>query len=182
MNCLLDVTEIPARTQEIARLLAPLAPPSRRIACARRFLNRQTVLTAHIGEEPSEPDPDQWRFPTRISGIRASYYEMWQPHQTDKNSFCLTRAYLHLYLRRERGEESQILALHCDPNEPPSARHYIYKAGPHVHMSAAEDPLDRAHIALNTANLKDILKSVGDLTSALRTAVTMVDDQVLTLY
>jgi hypothetical protein len=74
------------------------------------------------------------------------------------------------------------LALHCDPNEPSSQKHYLYKAGPHVHMSTAQDPLHRAHIALNTSNLKEVLRSVGDLTIALKTAVTMVDDQVLSLY
>jgi hypothetical protein len=49
-------------------------------------------------------------------------------------------------------------------------------------MSAAEDPLHRAHLALNTSNLSDVLRSVADLTFALKTAVTMVDDQVLSLY
>jgi hypothetical protein len=49
-------------------------------------------------------------------------------------------------------------------------------------MSTAQDPLHRAHIALNTSNLKEVLRSVGDLTIALKTAVTMVDDQVLSLY
>ena len=97
-------------------------------------------------------------------------------------AFCLNRAYLHLYLRRDEIAENQILALHCDPNEPSSQKHYLYKAGPHVHMSAAADPLHRAHIALNTSNLKDVLRSVADLTTALRTAITMVDDQVLSLY
>jgi hypothetical protein len=179
MNCILDVEKIPGRTQEIARILAPLAPPSRRIACMRRLLNRQTALVAHLGQEPSEPDPDQWRFPTRVPLIRASYYEIWQPVG---QGFCLNRAYLHLYVRKDQREEKQILALHCDPNELPSQKHYLYKAGPHVHMSAAEDPLHRAHIALNTSNLTDVLKSVGDLTFALKTAVTMVDDQVLSLY
>jgi hypothetical protein len=179
MNCILDVEKIPSRAQEIARILAPLAPPSRRIACMRRLLNRQTVLAAHLGEEPSEPDPDQWRFSTRVPRIRASYYEIWQPVE---RGFCLNRAYLHLYVRRDQREEKQILALHCDPNELPSQKHYLYKAGPHVHVNAAEDPLHRAHIALNTSNLKDVLRSVGDLTLALKTAVTMVDDQVLSLY
>ncbi len=140
------------------------------------------MLSAYLGTEPSDPNPEQWRFPTRVPHIRASYHERWVPTDFRQEKFFLERAYLHLFIRRDERIEDEILALHCDPNEPASSRHYRYKAGPHVHMSTAEDPLHHTHIALNAGNLDDVLKSVTELTSALTIAVAMIDDQVLGLY
>jgi hypothetical protein len=78
--------------------------------------------------------------------------------------------------------EEQVLALHCDPNEEESNKHFRYKAGPHIHMSTAEYPLDRTHIALNASNLSDVLRSVQEITVAFSAAVKLVDEQVLGLY
>jgi hypothetical protein len=139
-------------------------------------------FSAYSGDEPSSPDPDQWRFSTRIAKIRASYYERWTSTDERQVQFFLYRAYLHLYLRKREHEEDQIFALHCDPNESQSNKHFRYKAGPHVHLSATQYPIDRAHIALNNPNLATVLGSVGDLTYALEIAVKMIDDQILEFY
>jgi hypothetical protein len=182
MRCTLENEGISARIRQLARLLNPLAPPSRRLAFYPRYLKREVVLIAYIGEQPTSPDPDEWRFPTRISNIRATYYERWIPTDERQKAFYLERAYLHLYRRDDAGVEAQIMALHCDPNEPESSKHFKYKAGPHIHVSMAEHPVRRAHLALNNANLATVLSSITELTSALRSAVTMVDDEVLDLY
>jgi hypothetical protein len=95
----------------------------------------------------------------------------------------LERAYLHLYRRSDlNNADDEIFALHCDPNEPQSERHYRYKAGPHVHLSTARDPLHHSHIALNNSNLAEVLSSVPNLTVALGSAIAMVDDQVLGFF
>ncbi|HWF67920.1 MAG TPA: hypothetical protein VN670_11470 [Acidobacteriaceae bacterium] len=70
----------------------------------------------------------------------------------------------------------EIVALHCDPNEARAERHYRYKAGPHIHMSTAVDPLHHAHIGLNNDDLEDVLSSIDNLTNALRLAILMIDD------
>ena len=176
------MNKVASRVQEIPKFLGPLAPPKRRLACQRRLLNRQLVMSAYLGSQPMDPSPEQWRFPTRVSHIRASYHELWVPTDFRQEKFFLDRAYLHLFIRRDERTEDEIVALHCDPNESASSKHYRYKAGPHVHMSTAEDPLHHSHIALNAGNLEDVLRSVADLTSALAVAVTMIDDQVLGLY
>jgi hypothetical protein len=49
-------------------------------------------------------------------------------------------------------------------------------------MSTALDPLQHSHLALNNSNLKEVLSSVDNLTAALKTAVAMVDDQVLNFF
>jgi hypothetical protein len=119
----------------VARLLRPIAPPAQRLACRPRWLGRQVVLCAYIGPEPTNPDPDEWRFPTKIPQIRACYYERWLATDSRRDKLYLERAYLHLFIRQEQLLEKQVLALHCDPNEAESNKHFRYKAGPHIHMS-----------------------------------------------
>lgn len=182
MRCVLDEDKILGRAQEVARLLRRIAPPAQRIACRPRWLDRHIVLCAYVGAEPTDPNPDEWRFPTRIPEVRACYYERWLPTDFRRIKLYLDQAYLHLFVRGDHRSEKQILALHCDPNEAESSRHFRYKAGPHVHMSTAQDPLHRAHIALNIDNLDEILRSVPKVTTAFDAALTMVNDQVLGLY
>lgn len=181
MKCVLSKAEIPQRTQRVARILRRIAPPRQRVACWPRWLDRQVVLSAYIGAQPTDPDPDQWRFPTKVSQIRASYYERWVQADSITSDVYLERAYLHLFIRKEERSEKEVLALHCDPNDSQSSKHYFYKAGPHFHMTTAENPLRHCHIALNTSNLSDVLKSVDGITKALETAITMIEEQVLGL-
>jgi hypothetical protein len=182
VRCVLEAEKIPGRALYVVRLLRAIAPPLQRVACRPRWIDRQVVLSAYVGSEPTDPDPDDWRFPTKIPGIRACYYERWFPTDFRRTRLYLDRAYLHLFIHPEHNTEKQVLALHCDPNEAETSKHFVYKAGPHIHMSTAEHPLDRTHIALNTSNLAAVLKSVQDLTSAFETAVKMVEEQVLGLY
>jgi hypothetical protein len=182
MKCTIEASKLDKRCLEIARLLGPITPKGQGLLCRKRLLNRQVVLSAYFGPQPTDADPDQWRFPTRIPLIRASYYERWLQTDFLQQAFYLERAYLHLYRRSDLNEESEIFALHCDPNEVQSERHYRYKAGPHVHMRTAQDPLRHSHVALNNSNLAEVLSSVPNLTIALKSAIAMVDDQVLGLF
>jgi len=182
VRCSLDQQALMARVLQLPKLLQPIVPPGRTLLCKPRLLARQTVLSLYMGSEPLDLEPDSWRFQTKIPHIRGAYYERWLPSDYRKVQWYLDRAYLHLYARREGDSEDEIMALHCDPNESQSERHYRYKAGPHIHMVTAEDPLPRSHIALNNDNFDKILSSISTLTAALKTAIVMVDDQVLALY
>jgi hypothetical protein len=182
MKCTIEASKLDKRGQEITKLLGPIVPKGQRLACRKRVLNRQVVLSAYLGSQPTEAEPDLWRFTTRISRIRASYHERWLQTDFRQEAFYLERAYLHLYLRSGLNKEDEILALHCDPNEAQSERHFLYKAGPHVHMSTAMNPLQHSHLALNNSNLTEVLSSVPNLTAALKTAIAMVDDQVLNFF
>jgi hypothetical protein len=182
MRCTIEASKLDKRGQQIIKLLAPIAPENHRLLCRKRLVNRQAVLSAFIGSQPIEAEPDLWRFTTRVPRIRASYHERWLQTDFRQADFYLERAYLHLYLRRDLNNEEEILALHCDPNEARSERHFLYKVGPHLHMSTASDPLQHSHLALNNSNLTEVLSSVQNLTAALKTAIAMVDDQVLNFF
>jgi hypothetical protein len=182
MRCTIEASKLDKRGQEIAKLLGPIIPKGQRLACRKRLLSRYVVLSAYLGSQPTEGEPDLWRFTTKIPSIRASYHERWLQTDFRQEDFYLERAYLHLYIRRDINNEDEIFALHCDPNEVQSERHYLYKAGPHVHMTTAMDPLKHSHIALNNSNLTEVLSSVPNLTAALKTAIAMVDDQVLSFF
>ncbi len=182
MRCTIEASKFDKRAQEIIRLLGPIVPEKQRLLCRKRVLNRQVVLSAYLGLQPVDLEPDLWRFTTKIPHIRASYYERWLQTDFRQVDFYLERAYLHLYFRRDLNDEDEILALHCDPNEAQSERHFLYKAGPHIHMTTAMDPLKHSHIALNNSNLAAVLSSVPNLTAALKVAIAMVDDQVLNFF
>ena|SRR5579875_3478729 len=182
MRCVLDADTIGRRAQTIPKLLRPLLPPKQSLACRPRTMGRLIMFSPYSGPEPSEAGIEGYKFPTTIRRIRATYYEHWTPTDFAKKSYAIEKAYLHLFLRNEQGDEDQIVALHADPNESKNDKHYRYKAGPHIHMLTAADPLHHSHIGLNTPNLEHILGSVDLLTSALATAVSMISDQVLGMF
>jgi len=182
MRCTIEASKLDKRGQEITKLLGPIAPKGQRLACWKRLLNRQVVFSAYLGPQPTDAEPDLWRFATKISRIRASYHERWLQTDFRQQAFYLERAYLHLYLRSNLNDEREILALHCDPNEAQTERHFLYKVGPHVHMSTAMNPLQHSHVALNNSNLPEVLSSVPNLTAALKSAIAMVEDQVLNFF
>ena len=82
-------------------------------------------------------------------------------------------------------DEKELLALHCDPNEPDDAdvlKHALYKRGPHIHVSASEQPLPHSHFALNAAHLREVLSSAEQLVQAMSKGIVLVRDQVLDIF
>jgi len=167
-----------SRGQEIRRLLSPISKlrdgPAYKLYPSRR---REVVFAAHDGSPPT-PHFNEWRFATTHNGFRAAYYEKW--FNETANLYYLDRAYLHIYrtdLIKQREEE--FLLLHCDPNEPDDANHSLYKRGPHLHISIAEQPIPHSHIALCLSNLEDVLDSVETLMKALEWSILMIQEQFL---
>jgi hypothetical protein len=110
------------------------------------------------------------------------YFEWWESVDIESETWRLDRAYLSLYyIDRTLRKDVEVLAVHCDPDEPADQPHSKYKRGPHVHVTWAKDPMPRAHLALNVAHLDDVLASAGALTAAIGVAVDMVRDEVLSL-
>lgn len=58
-------------------------------------------------------------------------------------------------------------------------KHATYKRGPHIHVSAAQQPLPHSHLALNAMHIDDVLKSIDSLDTAVRSGVVLLRDQVL---
>jgi hypothetical protein len=107
------------------------------------------------------------------------YFERWRITLLRDAAF-LDRAYLSLYRKGlDIDVEDEVLALHCDPNEPDGAEHAVYKQGPHLHLMKAEFPGPDAHIALNLCDLHEVLHSVESFTKAFHSAVVMIRDQIL---
>jgi hypothetical protein len=142
------------------------------------------MIGVHSGPRPELGITD-WRFSTIVRGVRAGYHERWIAVDEKRLQFYMERAYLHLYRSRsQNADEVEVLALHCDPNEPDDTgalKHALYKRGPHIHVTAAEQPFPHSHFALNRTNIDDVLGSVKSLHEAVASGILLIRDQVLDL-
>jgi hypothetical protein len=181
MYCEIDVGTLSARGQEICQMLTPLAGKIR-LAYAVVLYRSEVMIGVHSGTRPEFGVTD-WRFSTMVQGIRGGYHERWIAADEKRQRFYIERAYLHLYRRRaDESDETEILALHCDPNEPADSgvlKHAVYKRGPHIHVTASEQPFPHSHIALNATEIDDVLSSINSLHSAVTAGVVLLRDQVL---
>ncbi len=177
----LDHANLSLRGNQIRSMLSVLSLDPRGPAWDRRPIGAGSLtFSAYDGSRPSGPVSD-WRFLTNTEGMRANYYERWNPVPDVTTLLYLDRAYLTIYLRKSPQEEAELLALHCDPDEP-EGEGAIYKRGPHLHIVAAEYPIPKAHIALAIIHLSDVLASAMNLMDALSKCIIMIRDEVLARY
>ena len=184
MACEIDAAALYERSGHIKKMLRPLVSPQAVLAVEIPERNPFMTMAVLSGRKVLNHYRD-WRFNTYVDGIRAGYYERWGPIDASRRRYYFERAYLHLFHRTgtlRDAAESQILALHCDPNEPLTAPHARYKLGPHVHVSAAASPLDESHIALNYSHLDAVLSSFESLCKAWDNSITLVKEEILSLY
>ena len=162
-------------------MLTPLSGLSR-LAYEFFHYRSEFMIAVHSGPRP-DLGPADWRFTTIVRGVRAGYYERWIASDEKRKKYYLDRSYLHLYRSgTDELSEREILALHCDPNEPDDTgelKHAIYKRGPHVHVTAFDQPLPHSHFAHNLGELDSILGSMLSLHRAVSTGIVMLRDQVL---
>lgn len=169
------------RINNIPKLLRPLTTPSIRPAC--KFYSGLAgsgikIVGAHQGDSSGSSYRD-WRFRTFVNDYRCMYYELWKADNGGRN-FYLINMYLSLFrIDRTNHKEVELLALHCDPEEPNDSIHAKYKRGPHIHVSAAESPIPNAHIALTCGYLESILSSFDSLTKAMGWVIVMLKEQIL---
>lgn len=178
MNVVLSTRELPKRGPSGRAMLRTISDAD--VAWQRRASPTEFVVAFHGGAPTG--DYRDWRFRTVAPWLRASYFERWVADSAQADAWYLNRAYLHLYRVGAPREETEFLALHCDPNEPPDAAHAKYKRGPHLHIKVAENPFPKAHIALNLSDLASVLSSVESLTDALGLAVLLIRERVIDLY
>jgi len=170
-----NINDLALRGGELSKILGEICRV--RPAWQPRSRTGELIIGLHSGSPP-QSDYRSWRFPTFVPGIQAMYFELWR--LTSKNEGCLDKAYLSLFrTSRQADSEQELLALHCDPNEPDGADHAVYKQGPHLHMCASEIPGPHAHIALNRCHLVEVLRSRESFTNALHLALVMLKDEVL---
>ena len=181
MNCEIEAEDLSARGHQICEMLAPLAGKGR-LAYHLASRRSEVMIGIHSGARPEFSLTD-WRFSTIVNGIWAGYHERWFAVDEKRKKFFIDRAYLHLYRRRpSEQDETEITALHCDPNEPDDSgllKHAVYKRGPHIHLTAAEQPFPHSHIALNAMEIDSVLGSIDSLHKAVTAGIVLLRDQVL---
>lgn len=173
--------ELRSRGQRVQRMLRPMSQQASGPAYQLRLADRGVqVLSAYDGTRPTS-EFRQWRFRTKAAGLVAMYFEIWQPRDGRGVEFSLARAYLQLYELVGPGQEKEILALHCDPDETGDevARIGRYKQGPHLHFVVAGDPFAKAHIALADGQLAEVLRSAASLTESLEGCVRLIQAELL---
>ena len=168
--------DLHAQEARVRSMLRPISRAQSGPAAASQTLGGVWILGTHDGA-PSLSTYRDWRFATPAQRHYAMYFEVWRP--VDRRRFGMQCAYLNIYQRCSNGEEREILCLHCDPGEPPTARHAAYKRGPHWHLAFAEDPVQRAHLALHVGRVDELLGDNERLHSALADAVQMIRDEVI---
>lgn len=169
--------QLSSRGAEVSRVLRAIAKGEKGPVWQPRSRRGEYIIGVHTGSPP-QSDYRSWRFPTFVESIYGAYFELWR--EDSENTFYLNRAYLSLLRRpRSASTEQELLALHCDPNEPDDADHAVYKRGPHLHFGTSEIPGPHAHIALNRCHLSEVLHSVETFTNAFRLAVVMIKEEVL---
>jgi hypothetical protein len=143
---------------------------------------RQFIIAAHDGSGRSIIDYKQFVFSTITPDYLGQYYEIWDQIQGKQDDWCLNRAYFHLIeFNRNTRKPNELLALHCDPNEPDDAEHAIYKRVPHIHVVETRFPISRAHFSLDCEGhfLKNIkTATIDSLTNIMTWAIQMLKEEV----
>lgn len=100
------------------------------------------VLGAYSGPRSSDL-PRKWRFRTSVAGIFANYSESWTPTDSTAANYRLVSFALTLF-----GTSDELFAVHAEPFNTEQNPKRLYKAGPHVHLIGAADPIPHMHIPL----------------------------------
>jgi hypothetical protein len=175
-----SIEELSPRGQRVQKLLKPLTKQNNGPAWRRISAYGDIIIATFTGSQPTSVYRD-WRFATIAQNFRGMYFERWMRIDEGNREFWyLDRAYLTLYQITDKrfGVEKEFLSLHCDPNEP-DGLHAMYKRGPHLHVSAAEEPIPHAHIALNIGYIESVLSSTETLSEAIEWSVIMISEQIL---
>ena len=172
----LPAAELHNQEAHVRRMLRPLARAEAGPASVPRTVAGAWILGTHDGS-PSLSGHRDWRFATPAAHHYAMYYEVWR--RVDRKNFGMQCAYLNIYRRDVRGDETELLCLHCDPGEASTSPHAAYKRGPHLHLSIAGDPVKRAHLALHVGRVEEVLADRERLYAALGDAVQMIRDEVI---
>lgn len=179
MTIQLDERGVIKRRAAVSRLLRPLRKNNSPVGCDfdNSAIGGGRVLAAHDGPIAAGGNYRLWFFRTSVDIVRAQYFEVWL-EVGGATKFELHRAYLHLFrVGVPASELREVVALHADP-----AENNLYKKGPHIHVTRAEDPLPHCHFALNLDRVAEVTSTIESLDSALQSAIRLVADEVLGAY
>ena len=179
------------RRKAVQTLLRPItkkqSPSFRGPDCLQGPLTKgstkQFVIAAHDGSGCSIIDYDKFRFFTITPDYFGQYFEILEQIRGKKDDWCLNRDHFHLYEinRNNNREEIELLALHCDTNDPDGSEHAIYKRVPHIHVVETRYPISRAHFSLDCEGhfLKSIkTATIDSLTNVMTWAIQMLKEEI----
>ena len=182
-NLVLEQADLYGRGSTVSEILKPLTGKDRPAFQFKKQANA-IVIGIHDGSPPASHYRD-WRFSTKVHHLAAMYYEVWPPVSGSGAHYYLAKAYLHIYRARRPGDESEILALHCDPSEEPGAERpelVHYKRAPHLHIRVAEHPIPNAHLCMVAGDIELLLRTPSSLTDGFARCVEMIAEEVLQRY
>lgn len=143
------------------------------------FRSTSSAALIGLGKDLFGRDLRSVRLATRVESIFVNYYEVWLS-QSGGREFNLEKAYLHLDRPYPDGTgDQEVLALHCDPIIPESDPSFLYKRGPHLHISSKMHDISRAHIALCHGEVEDTCNNYEAFSNSLSSAIQMIDAELL---
>jgi len=171
------------RIGKVQKLLQPFRGAGPPVPCQFVNIPRQPVQVIAAAQKTSSGyDYAQWTFPTSVKNIFGKYYESWS-WVKERERFRLERCYLSV-VRLDvvsRGYQA-ILCVHCDPTCTEVEPLKSFKSGPHLHVELADDPIPKCHFPLNLGHLKQVLSSEQEITTAMRSAVRVITEEVMPRY
>jgi hypothetical protein len=193
MSVTLDITiklslkELSKRGKQMQNLLKPLSKNPHGPAVQTKPSGTEFIIGAKDEGTPSS-DYETWFFTTKVSELKAQYYERWLRSGDNKGEFWyLERAYLNIHPKSSaENKKKEFLCLHCDPAFTPSGnpnedgykkqnKQKKYKRMPHIHVG---HPMPKAHIALHIGNEANVHSSVDALFDVMRLAIIMIQEEV----
>lgn len=175
---ILATSEVAKRASKIRVLLRPIAKAASGPATEAIHTGGLWIIGTR-DEAQSASNYRDWRFATPVTRYHAMYFEAWK--QIDTKRYRWQSAYLNVYRKTGVGQEEEVICLHCDPAESPAAAHARYKRGPHLHVSAAGDPLKHAHLALHVDQVDVMMQKCQTIHEHLASGIQMIRDEVLDL-
>lgn len=176
-NIVITGDELVARATVIRQFLRPIAN-AREVACTSVPVRSGRVIAAHDRIKTLDAYRD-WRFRSTCRDIQCQYFELWNALATGREWF-LDRAYLHLFwIDREARTESELIAVHADPNNKDEAPLQTIRRGPHLHVKRLEEWLRHAHFSLTLGYVEEVTASAGEFTRVFSEAVKLVASEVI---
>ena len=168
------------RIRQVQELLKPLVRARWPVPCCfvKNAAVKGRIISGHAGGSAHSDHRSLW-FPTFTSNVQGEYFEIWYPTDGEEQ-WMLERAYFTLRrVARPMATYQEILCVHCDPLATDGEPVRTYKRGPHLHVVVAETPVPDAHFPLNLGHLNEVLASIQSLTAAMRTAIEVVCNEVV---
>ena len=163
------------RRLTLEKIFRPLSPSNRVDVFFRSGANQTCI---GLGQDTFGTKLRNARHPSRINTVFLNYFEVWVPKKGG-TEFSLEKAYLHIDMPLNDGQnDEEVLAVHCDPNATDSEPSFVYKKGPHLHISGNKRDISKAHIALCLPEIDAVCANVDQFSNAYSEILHMINEEI----